>query len=50
MRDSAILLSHARGIESRYCRAVGSPQALHTKVQAMGQRRLMVRRSERSVA
>jgi len=33
-----------------YRRGVGSPQALRTKAQAMGQRWLMVRRNERAVA
>ena len=47
---TAIVLSQVRGIESRYCRAIGSPQALRAKALAMGQRWLMVRRSERAVA
>ena len=50
LRDPAIILSHARGIESRYCRAIGSPQALRAKAQAMGQRWLMIRRTGRAVA
>lgn len=50
LREPAMMLSQTRGIESRYCRAIGSPQALRAKAQTMGQRWLMVRRTERAVA
>ncbi len=47
--DCARYLTQVRGIESRYCRAIGSAQALRHKAHAMGQRWLMVRRTERRV-
>jgi hypothetical protein len=40
-------ISQVRGIESRYCRAIGSAQALLDKARVMGQKWLMVRRQER---
>ena len=40
-------MRQVRGIESRYCRAIGSAEALIEKAKAMGQRWLMVRRRER---
>ena len=43
----AWLKQEVRGIESRFCRAIGSVQALFEKARDMGQRWLMVRRVER---
>jgi len=40
-------MRQVRGVESRYCRAIGSAEALLEKAKAMGQRWLMVRRRER---
>lgn len=48
--DGAQWLAQVRGIESRYCRAIGSARALLDKAREMGQRWLMVRRVERSVS
>ena len=45
--DTARWLAQVRGVESRYCRAIGSAQALLDKAREMGQRWLMVRRVER---
>ena len=48
--DTAHWLGQVRGVESRYCRAIGSALALLNKAREMGQRWLMVRRVERCVA
>ena len=48
--DTARWLAQVRGVESRYCRAIGSAQALLDKAREMGQRWLMVRRVERVTA
>jgi hypothetical protein len=45
--DTSRWLAQVRGVESRYCRAIGSAQALLDKAREMGQRWLMVRRVER---
>ena len=45
--DTTRWLAQVRGVESRYCRAIGSAQALLDKARAMGQHWLMVRRVER---
>jgi len=45
--DQEAWLEQVRGIESRFCRAVGSVQALLDRAREMGQRWLMVRRLER---
>jgi hypothetical protein len=45
--DEEAWLSQVRGIESPFCRAVGSVQALLQRARDMGQRWLMVRRVER---
>ncbi len=45
--DQEAWLEQVRGIESRFCRAVGSVQALLDRAREMGQRWLMVRRVER---
>ena len=45
--EPAQWIRQVRGIESRYCRAIGSAEALIEKAKAMGQRWLMVRRRER---
>jgi hypothetical protein len=37
-------LAKVEGVESRFCRAIGSAQALLDKAQEIGQRWLMVRR------
>jgi len=48
--DTAHWLAQVRGVELRYCRAIGSAQVLLDKAREMGQRWLMVRRVERCVA
>lgn len=47
--DAEHWLRDVRGVESRFCRAIGSAQALRDKARQMGQRWLMVRRVERVV-
>jgi len=42
-------MRQVRGVESRYCRAIGIAEALLAKTKAMGQRWLMVRRRERAL-
>lgn len=44
--DEATWSRQVRGIESRYCRAIGSAEALLEKARQMGQKWLMVRRQE----
>jgi REP element-mobilizing transposase RayT len=44
--DAPDWLRQVQGVESRYCRAIGSKESLVEKAKAMGQRWLMVRRSE----
>jgi hypothetical protein len=46
--DNPAWLSQVRGVESRFCRAIGSAQALLEKAREIGQRWLMVRRAERA--
>ncbi|MCB1552863.1 MAG: hypothetical protein KDJ14_03565 [Xanthomonadales bacterium] len=48
--DEADWTRQVRGIESRYCRAIGSVQALIDKAKCMGQRWLIVRKQERLLA
>ena len=45
--DTGSLLTQMRCVESRYCRAIGSAQALLAKAREIGQRWLMVRRADR---
>jgi len=40
-------MRQVRGVESRYCRAIGGAEALLAKAKAMGQRWLMMRKRER---
>jgi len=47
--DSKDWIRQVRGVESRYCRAIGSAEALLDKAKAMGQRWLAVRRCERAL-
>lgn len=47
--DPAAWLVKVNSIESRFCRAIGSAQALLDKAREMGQRWLMVRRTERAL-
>jgi hypothetical protein len=45
--DTAAWLAKVNGVESRFCRAIGSAQALLDKARQIGQRWLMVRRTDR---
>ena len=45
--DTAAWLTKVNGVESRFCRAIGSAQALLDKAREIGQRWLMVRRTDR---
>lgn len=47
--DAARWLNQVASVESRFCRAIGSAQALLDKAKEMGQRWLMVRRTERAL-
>jgi len=42
-------MNQVAGVESRFCRAIGSAQALLDKAREIGQRWLMVRRTERAL-
>ena len=45
--DATAWLNKVNGVESRFCRAIGSAQTLLDKARQIGQRWLMVRRTER---
>ena len=47
--DTATWLAQVSAVESRFCRAIGSAQALLDKAREIGQRWLMVRRVERAL-
>ena len=47
--DASRWLDQVAAVESRYCRAIGSAQALLARAREMGQRWLMVRRTERAL-